>query len=78
MTIKDTPVKKSLRQNHILDLDEFSKSDIEVIFDNTDSMMEVLNRGIRKVPALRGKTIITLFFEASTRTRVSLNKRARY
>ena len=74
MTIKDTPAKKSLRQNHILDLDEFSKSDIEVIFDNTDSMMEVLNRGIRKVPALRGKTIITLFFEASTRTRVSFEQ----
>ena len=53
LTIKDTPAKKSLRQNHILDLDEFSKSDIEVIFDNTDSMMEVLTRGIRKVPALR-------------------------
>ena len=74
LTIKDTPAKKSLRQNHILDLDEFSKSDIEVIFDNTDSMMEVLNRGIRKVPALRGKTVITLFFEASTRTRVSFEQ----
>ena len=74
LTIKATPAKKSLRQNHILDLDEFSKSDIEVIFDNTDSMMEVLDRGIRKVPALRGKTVITLFFEASTRTRVSFEQ----
>ena len=54
MTIKEIPTKKSLSQNHILDLDEFNKSDIEVIFDNTDSMMEVLTRGIRKVPALRG------------------------
>ena len=52
--IKDTVAKKLLKQNHLLDLDGFSQSDIQAIFDNTDSMMEVLDRGIRKVPALRG------------------------
>tara|TARA_B100000029_G_scaffold102325_1_gene92742 strand:+ start:98 stop:1093 length:996 start_codon:yes stop_codon:yes gene_type:complete len=72
--IKDTVAKKLLKQNHLLDLDGFSQSDIQAIFDNTDSMMEVLDRGIRKVPALRGKTVITLFSEASTRTRVSFEQ----
>ncbi|MEC9366803.1 MAG: aspartate carbamoyltransferase catalytic subunit [Chloroflexota bacterium] len=72
--IKDTVAKKLLNQNHLLDLDGFSQSDIQAIFDNTDSMMEVLDRGIRKVPALRGKTVITLFSEASTRTRVSFEQ----
>ncbi|MEC7836157.1 MAG: aspartate carbamoyltransferase catalytic subunit [Chloroflexota bacterium] len=72
--IKDTVAKKLSKQNHLLDLDGFSQSDIQAIFDNTDSMMEVLDRGIRKVPALRGKTVITLFSEASTRTRVSFEQ----
>ena len=72
--IKDTVAKKLLKQNHLLDLDGFSQSDIQAIFNNTDSMMEVLDRGIRKVPALRGKTVITLFSEASTRTRVSFEQ----
>ena len=74
MTTNETNTRNSIRHKHILDLDELNRSDIELIFENTDSMMEVLNRGIRKVPALRGKTIITLFYESSTRTRVSFEQ----
>jgi aspartate carbamoyltransferase catalytic subunit len=44
------------------------------VFQNTDAMKEVLGREIRKVPTLRGKSIITVFYEASTRTRVSFEQ----
>ena len=59
---------------HILDLDDFSRAEIELVLQNTDVMREVLRRDINKVPTLRGKTVITLFYEASTRTRVSFEQ----
>ncbi len=59
---------------HILDLDDFSRAEIELVLQNTDVMREVLRRDIKKVPTLRGKTVITLFYEASTRTRVSFEQ----
>ncbi|MXY47026.1 MAG: aspartate carbamoyltransferase catalytic subunit [Chloroflexi bacterium] len=59
---------------HILDLDDFTQEEIEVVLQNTEVMREVLQRDIKKVPTLRGKTIITLFYEASTRTRVSFEQ----
>ena len=62
-----------LRRN-LLDLDDFSREEIEVVLQNTDAMKEVLHRDIKKVPTLRGKTVITLFYEASTRTRVSFEQ----
>src|SRR2546426_10402356 len=55
----------------LLDLDDFSRGEIETVLDTTDAMKEVLGRDVPRVPALRGKTIITLFYEASTRTRAS-------
>ena len=61
-------------RRHVLDLDDFTKTEIEDAFQNADAMREVLNREIKKVPTLRGKTIITLFTEASTRTRVSFEQ----
>ena len=61
-------------RRHVLDLDDFTKIEIEDAFQNADAMREVLNREIKKVPTLRGKTIITLFTEASTRTRVSFEQ----
>ena len=61
-------------RRHILDLDDFSRDEIEGVFQNADAMAEVLNRDIKKVPTLRGKTVITLFYEASTRTRVSFEQ----
>ncbi len=59
------------RRRHILDLDDFSREEMEFIFERADSMKEVLSREIKKVPTLRGKRIATLFYEPSTRTRVS-------
>ncbi len=56
---------------HILSLDDFSQRDIEYILQTAKSLKEISTRSIKKVPTLRGKTIINLFFEPSTRTRLS-------
>ncbi len=61
-------------RRHVLDLDDFSAREVEKVFQNADAMREVMNREIKKVPTLRGKTVITLFTEASTRTRVSFEQ----
>ena len=61
-------------RRHVLDLDDFSPEEIEAVFQNTDAMKEVLHRDIKKVPTLRGKTVVTLFSEPSTRTRVSFEQ----
>jgi aspartate carbamoyltransferase catalytic subunit len=64
-------------RRHVLDLDDFSVGEIEHVFATADAMKEILQRPIKKVPALRGKTIVTLFYEASTRTRVSFEMAAK-
>ena len=56
---------------HILGLDHLSVPDIELILNSADSFKEISTRAIKKVPVLRGKTVVTLFFEPSTRTRLS-------
>jgi len=61
----------SFGHKHILGIEHLSKEDIHFILDTADSFKEINNRDIKKVPTLRGKTIINLFFEASTRTRTS-------
>ncbi len=61
-------------RRHVLDLDDFSWEEVQLVLDTTDAMAEVLNREIKKVPTLRGKVIVTLFYEASTRTRVSFEE----
>ncbi len=58
-------------RRHLLDLDDFSRDELETVIETADAMREVLSREVPRVPALRGKTIITLFYEASTRTRAS-------
>ena len=62
---------------HILDSDNFTTAEIELVFNITDAMKEILSRPIKKVPTLRGKTITTLFYEPSTRTRVSFEQAAK-
>lgn len=59
------------RRKHVLGLSDFRPEEIEFVVDTARSMEEVLTRDIKKVPALRGKTIVNLFFEPSTRTRTS-------
>jgi aspartate carbamoyltransferase catalytic subunit len=61
----------SWTRRHILDLDDFTRAEIQTVLDTADAMKEVLGREIRRVPALRGITVVTLFYEASTRTRAS-------
>ena len=61
-------------RRHVLDLDDFASEELELVLDTTEAMREVLGREIKKVPTLRGKVIVTLFYEASTRTRVSFEE----
>lgn len=61
-------------RRHVLDLDDFSREEILETFESARSMNEVLGRDIKKVPALRGKVVVTLFYEASTRTRISFEE----
>lgn len=60
-----------LKSRHLLGLEGMSAEDIELILDTSVSFKEVLERPIKKVPPLQGKTIANLFFESSTRTRIS-------
>src|ERR1041385_9113837 len=60
-----------LRGKDLLGIEDLSKEEIELILDQADSFKEISMREIKKVPALRGKTIIFFFVEASTRTRTS-------
>ena len=60
-----------LNRKDILGIQELSVEEINLILDTADSFIEVSTREIKKVPTLRGKTIINLFYEASTRTRTS-------
>ena len=62
---------KELSISHLLGIKDLTKSDIDVIFKTADSFKEVINRPIKKVPTLRDITIANLFFENSTRTKLS-------
>jgi aspartate carbamoyltransferase catalytic subunit len=62
---------------HILGMDQFSREDIIHILNTADSFKEISARPIKKVPTLRGHTIINLFFEPSTRTRLSFEVAAK-
>ena len=60
-----------MKNKHLLGLKNYPGQDINTIIDTSFSFKEVLNRPIKKVPSLQGKTIVNLFFENSTRTRIS-------
>ena len=60
-----------LQSRHLLGLDGMRREDIELILDTAVSFREVLDRPIKKVPPLQGKTVANMFFENSTRTRLS-------
>ncbi|UFS70478.1 aspartate carbamoyltransferase catalytic subunit [Geomonas sp. RF6] len=59
------------RHKDIIGLSELSREEIELLLDTADNLSEINSRDIKKVPTLRGKTVINLFYEASTRTRTS-------
>ncbi len=62
---------------HLLSVDDLSRGDVEDVLDLAASFLAVTKRDIPKVPALRGKTIVSLFFEDSTRTRLSFETAAK-
>ncbi len=64
-------VSDQLSVEHLLGIKDLSAADIDLIFRTADGFKEVLNRPIKKVPSLRDITVANLFFESSTRTRVS-------
>jgi aspartate carbamoyltransferase catalytic subunit len=61
----------ALNIKHLLGLQNVSKNDIQLILDTATTFREVLDRPIKKVPTLKGTTIVNLFYENSTRTRLS-------
>lgn len=72
MIQKKQPMSKSfLSQSHLLGIKDLLPEDIELILQTADNFKDVINRPIKKVPTLRDVTIANLFFENSTRTRIS-------
>jgi aspartate carbamoyltransferase catalytic subunit len=67
----------SLKRKDLLSLTTLSADEITLILETADSFKEVTGREIKKVPALRGKTVVNLFFEPSTRTRTSFELAAK-
>jgi aspartate carbamoyltransferase catalytic subunit len=60
-----------LSSRHLLQLEGAPTEDLNLILDTAESFREILDRPIKKVPPLRGKTVVNLFYEPSTRTRIS-------
>jgi len=69
--IDTKPAVTSLRRKDLLGIADLSPEEIALVLDTAVAMKEVGSRPIKKVPALRGKTVVNLFFEPSTRTRTS-------
>ncbi len=64
-------------RRHVLDLDDWSPGEIVQVLDTAASMKQILARPVKKLPTLRGKTIVTAFYESSTRTRISFEVAAK-
>ena len=60
-----------MSRKHLLSSADLSRSEVESILDTATSMHDVQRREVKKIPTLRGRTVINLFFEDSTRTRSS-------
>jgi aspartate carbamoyltransferase catalytic subunit len=69
--VDQTPAVTSLRSKDLLGIADLLPEEITLVLDTADAMKEIASRPIKKVPALRGKTVVNLFFEPSTRTRTS-------
>lgn len=61
----------TLRSRHLLGIDGLDRREITLILDTAEAMKEIGTRAVKKVPTLRGRTVVNLFFEPSTRTRTS-------
>jgi len=69
--------RMSLQSKDLLGIKELAAEDIELIIETASGFKDVLGRDIKKVPALRGKTAVNLFYEPSTRTRTSFELAAK-
>lgn len=67
----DSPSQYNFKQKHLLGLSDYSAKDIAYVLEQAKTFREVLDRPVPKVPTLRDKTIVNLFYESSTRTRLS-------
>ncbi len=72
----ETPVSE-FKHKDLLSIADLSVEDIELILDSAESLKEISTRDIKKVPTLRGKSIVNFFFEPSTRTRTSFDVAAK-
>src|SRR5690606_25388080 len=63
--------EQQLSTRHLLSIKDLNEQDIQLIFETADTFKDILNRPIKKVPSLRDLTIANIFFENSTRTRLS-------
>ncbi len=72
-----TQIQAIFRRRHLLDLDDVSPAELRLLMQLTHAMKEVLARPVRKVPALQGSTVVNLFYENSTRTRISFELAAK-
>lgn len=70
-------LRAQFKKRHLLEIKSLTREEIETIIETARSMREVLTRPVKKVPALRGKTVVNLFFEPSTRTRTSFELAAK-
>lgn len=66
------------RSKHVLSLEEMPTEDISLALETANAMKQVVRRPVKKTPALRGKVLVNLFFEPSTRTRTSFELAAKY
>jgi aspartate carbamoyltransferase catalytic subunit len=70
-TSAETPAAVTLKSRHLLGIAGLDADEITLILDTAEAMKEIGGRAIKKVPTLRGRTVVNLFFEPSTRTRTS-------
>jgi aspartate carbamoyltransferase catalytic subunit len=69
--VDEIPAVTSLRRKDLLGIADLAPDEITLVLETAEAMKEIGSRPIKKVPALRGKTVVNLFFEPSTRTRTS-------
>jgi aspartate carbamoyltransferase catalytic subunit len=77
LLVQQTSAMRISGRKHVIDLEDFLVEELEHILSVTEAMKEILGRGIKKAPSLRGKTVVTLFYQPSTRTRVSFEQAAK-
>lgn len=76
-TPANSPTSMGARPPHLLDFQDWTPERLTAVLDNADTMLQVLDRPVKKVPALQGLTVCNAFFENSTRTRTSFELAAR-